>query len=179
MTIEEQGYWDGIKAAFNRGLAPVGTGGPGPEYIAYALGELDRLRALVRPNDQMLESRDLDRRAFEGVVNRLAQQPGEKYNLRELGDDDRRRAKNYALATIPAASLVVGLGTGYETGNFGAGALTGLGTAGIMGLLQHLGYNRGRSNLLNSAKVLKDYGLFSPTTLRRASPLITGQNYEY
>jgi hypothetical protein len=50
----------------------------------------------------------------------------------------------------------------------GLAALGGLGGAGI----GHLGASRHNSNLLSTAKVLKEYGLLKPEYLRDALPLL-------
>jgi hypothetical protein len=154
------------KSAANRRLGDVAKGS-GPQQMSNALSMFNQAKALVDPTEH-LESVGLSRGAFDDTINRIAKNKGDNYSFSDMKRSPQTEAIIKGLVGAAAGGLV-GKYTGQGIGNsLGLAALGGLGGAGI----GHLGASRHNSNLLSTAKVLKEYGLLKPEYLRDALPLL-------
>ena len=154
------------KSAANRRLGDVAKGS-GPQQMSNALSMFNQAKALVDPTEH-LESVGLSRGAFDDTISRIAKNKGDNYSFSDMKRSPQTEAIIKGLVGAAAGGLV-GKYTGQGIGNsLGLAALGGLGGAGI----GHLGASRHNSNLLSTAKVLKEYGLLKPEYLRDALPLL-------
>jgi hypothetical protein len=159
-----------VKLSLYRGLQNTPTD-TGPEQMQDALFRFNQLRALARPSDAMLQGHNLSRKGFQHEMRRIAtsSQDKDRFELSKIAPNPGLRA-----ALAGAAGLA---GTGalaYTNGLEGASVglpLTALAAGGAYLHGQHQ-----RSNLKNTAKLLKNYGLLNPQTLRQAYPLL-GDDY--
>jgi hypothetical protein len=159
-----------VKLAVNRGLADVPTG-VGPEQIQDALFRFNQLRALTRPSDETLRENNLSRKDFQHELRRIARssQNKDRFELSKIAPNPAARAGLAGLAGLGGVGLA-----GYLGGHEAAMSTLPLATAAAGGA--YLDATIKRRNLLNTSKMLKNYGLLNPKTLRQAYPLI-GDDY--
>lgn len=163
------GEFLGKQAAFrNLGAVPVGTG---PDQMANALNMYNQARALVDPTKH-LDNAGISRGSFDAMLNTLARR-GDRYNFSELKRDSKRQA---AVAGILGAlgGGIAGKLSGQGIGNSLALATAGGATGAGLGYYDAAKHN---SDLIATAKVLKEYGLLNPDNLRSALPLLKEQSY--
>jgi hypothetical protein len=140
----------------------------GPDQIQHAVQQYGQLKALVRPDDNTLRARGLNRDGFQSSLRHIVRnsQGQDKYNLSDMAPDP----KMYA-AGAGALGLLGTAGLGYLGGMDGAGVgLAGTG-AGVAAAYMHAANKR--KNILNTAKLMKEYGLLKPKTLAHAYPLLS------
>jgi hypothetical protein len=140
----------------------------GPDQIQHAVQQYGQLKALVRPDDNMLKSRGLNRDGFQSSLRHIVRnsQGQDKYNLSAMAPDP----KMYA-AGAGALGLLSTAGLGYLGGMDGVGVgMAGTG-AGMAAAYMHAANKR--QNILNTAKLMKEYGLLKPKTLAHAYPLLS------
>jgi len=157
------------KYSRNRDLSSLSSG-RGPEQMENALNHLNQAIALARPGKEEFKRYNLREKGYNKSVDRLkSESSGSKFNASELAPEpDSKLPAVLGLAgliaggALPADSLKERFSQGLA-----AGAVTG--SAG-------LGYNayksRERKNMLNTLKLLKDYGVLKPDTLKKAYPVL-------
>jgi hypothetical protein len=139
----------------------------GPDQIQHAVQQYGQLKALVRPDDNMLKSRGLNRGGFQSSLRSIARhsQDKDRYDLSELAPNP-----NLYAGAAAGLGLLGTAGLGYMGGMDGAGVgLAGTG-AGVAAAYMHA-VNK-RKNILNTAKLMKEYGLLKPKLLQKAYPLL-------
>ena len=157
-----------VKQSRPMGLDDVPQG-QGSDQIANALNLLEQARVLARPADAALQKNRITRSEMMEIVEELASDTGEKYDLASRKANPKQRALIGGIAGglgVPLLGMLTGIGSPMAL--MGAGLLTG-------GLGAGYGYHSGQSRnrqLLGTANVLKDYGLLKPKLLRRALPLL-------
>jgi len=164
-------YTFGSKMALYRGLRDIPTD-TGPEQIQDALFRFNQLRALARPSDNMLKNHGLSRKGFQHEMRRIVRnsQDKDRFELSKIAPNPGLRAGLTGAAGLLGTGLAAYAGGGAEALGVGLPA-TALAAGGAYLHGQHQ-----RNNLKNTAKLLKNYGLLNPQTLRQAYPLI-GDDY--
>jgi len=140
----------------------------GPDQIQHAVQQYGQLKALVRPDDNTLRSKGLNRDGFQSALRHIVRnsQGQDKYNLSDMAPNP-----NLYAAGAGALGLLGTAGLGYLGGMDGAGVgLAGTG-AGVAAAYMHAANKR--QNILNTAKLMKEYGLLKPKTLAHAYPLLS------
>jgi hypothetical protein len=163
--------WRAYKAALYRGLRDTPTD-TGPDQIQDALFRFNQLRALARPSDNMLKGHGLSRSGFQHEMRRIVRnsQDKDRFELSKIAPNPGLRAGLTGAAGLLGTGLAAYAGGGTEALGVGLPA-TALAAGGAYLHGQHQ-----RNNLKNTAKLLKNYGLLNPQTLRQAYPLI-GDDY--
>jgi len=133
-----------------------------------AMDLYEQARALAAPSDEYLKDKNVSRKTMSDTFRTLSMVPGDKFNFKELVPDSTLWG---ALGGIGGGALGGAIGKG--TGSWGNAALGGLGGLAIGGLGGYLAAEQKRQDMLNVAKILKDYGLLNPNVLRRALPVLT------
>jgi hypothetical protein len=160
----------GEKISMPRGLGELPQGA-GPDQIADAVMRFNQLRTLVRPTDETLKAQGLSRPGFQNSLRKITahSQGKDKFDLQSVAPNPKLRAALAGLAGLAGAG-----GLAY-TGNtdmaVGALPVTALAAGGAYLHGQHE-----RDNVLNTAKLMKQYGLLKPKLLRQAYPLL-GEDY--
>lgn len=159
-----------IKAAANLGISDVPSG-VGPAQMQDAMFRFNQLRALTRPSDEMLRGHSLSRKDFQRELRRIAgsSHGKDRFELSKIAPNPALRAGLAGAAGLGGVGLA-----GYLGGHDAAMASLPLATAAAGGAYVDAVIKR--KNLLNTAKMLKNYGLLNPNTLRQAYPLI-GDDY--
>jgi hypothetical protein len=158
------------KISMPRGLGELPQGA-GPDQIADAVMRFNQLRTLVRPTDETLKAQGLSRPGFQNSLRKITahSQGKDKFDLQSVAPNPKLRAALAGLAGLGAAG-----GLAY-TGNtdmaVGALPVTALAAGGAYLHGQHE-----RDNVLNTAKLMKQYGLLKPKLLQQAYPLL-GEDY--
>lgn len=147
----------------NLGSIPVGTG---PQQMANALGMHNQAKALIN-TEGTLKKHNLNPHDFEKLISSLAESDEESFDF----DSHRSNPKtNSIVGGLLGAGL--GGGVGYLGGGLG-GALGGAAAGGLGGAgYGYMSAANKNQNLLNTAKVLREYGLLQPEYLRQAMPLL-------
>lgn len=161
----------GEKLALYRGLRDIPTE-TGPEQMQDALFRFNQLRALARPSDNMLKGHNLSRKGFQHEMRRIAtsSQDKDRFELSKIAPNPKLRAAIAGAAGLAGTGLAAYAGGGTDA--LAAGVpLTALAAGGA-----YLHGQQQRKNLKNTAKLLKNYGLLNPKTLRQAYPLL-GDDY--
>lgn len=142
----------------------------GPDQIQHAIQQYGQLKALVRPDDSMLKSRELSRAGFQKALRQIVNksQGQEHYNLSSIAPDPKMRA-----GIAAGLGLLGTAGLGYAGGMSGVGA--GLAGTGIGAAATYLHASQQRKNMLNTAKLMKEYGLLKPKLLQSAYPLLADE----
>lgn len=170
MTPAYSGF---AKSAYSRGLNEVAYQ-PGASQIATALMGLERLRSEVQPTNADLGDHGITRDHFEDIVSQLSRRHGSRYNLNEIAPNVSRSTQEGGIIGAGIGG-VLGGGIGMSRGNLGGGLglLTGAAVGGGVGaLIARYRAQEKRRRILATAKILKNYGAFDPTTLRRIYPLL-------
>lgn len=160
----------GEKISMPRGLGELPQGA-GPDQIADAIMRFNQLRTLVRPTDETLRGHNLSRKGFQGSLRKITShsQGKDKFDLHAVAPNPKLRAALTGLAGLGAAG-----GLAY-TGNtdlaLGALPATALAAGGA-----YLHGEHERGNVLNTARLMKQYGLLKPKLLQQAYPLL-GDDY--
>jgi hypothetical protein len=162
---------DSPKTALYKSARPLGLDNyssfAGPDQIQHAVQQYGQLKALVRPDDNTLRARGLNRDGFQSALRHIVRnsQGKDNYNLSDMAPDP----KMYA-AGAGALGLLGTAGLGYLGGKDGVGVgMAGTG-AGMAAAYMHAANKR--QNILNTAKLMKEYGLLKPKTLSHAYPLL-------
>ena len=140
----------------------------GPDQIQHAVQQYGQLKALVRPDDNTLRARGLNRDGFQSSLRHIVRnsQGQDKYNLSDMAPNP-----NLYAGAAAGLGLLGTAGLGYLGGMDGAGVgLAGTG-AGVAAAYMHAANKR--KNILNTAKLMKEYGLLKPKTLAHAYPLLS------
>lgn len=140
----------------------------GPDQIQHAVQQYGQLKALVRPDDNTLRARGLNRDGFQSALRHIVRnsQGQDKYNLSDMAPNP-----NLYAAGAGALGLLSTAGLGYLGGSDGVGVgMAGTG-AGMAAAYMHAANKR--KNILNTAKLMKEYGLLKPKTLAHAYPLLS------
>ena len=140
----------------------------GPDQIQNAVQQYGQLKALVRPDDKTLRAKGLNRNNFQSALRHIVRnsQGKDNYNLSQIAPDPTMYA---GLAAGVGAAATAGLGYLGGMNGVGAGLMgTGVGTAAA-----YLHAANKRKHILNTAKLMKDYGLLKPKLLSHAYPLLS------
>ena len=140
----------------------------GPDQIQNAVQQYGQLKALVRPDDTTLRAKGLNRNNFQSALRHIVRnsQGKDHYNLSQIAPDPTMYA---GLAAGVGAAATAGLGYLGGMNGVGAGLVgTGVGTAAA-----YLHAVNKRKHILNTAKLMKDYGLLKPKLLSNAYPLLS------
>ena len=142
------------------------SGMPGPDQISHAVSQLGMLKALVRPDDSALKQRGITRSGFQSGLRDIYNHSRNKdrFEFSELAPQPNTHAALGGLGGLGAAGLL-----GYA-GVRDPAILAG--TAVIPAVAAYFRARNKRHNLLNTAKLVKDYGLLRPKLLRQAYPLL-------
>jgi hypothetical protein len=153
------------KAAAYKGISEF-SGMPGPDQISHAVSQLGMLKALVRPDDSVLKQRGISRAGFQSGLKDIYR-----------GSKGKDRFELSAMAPKPGLHAALG-----GLGGLGAAGLLGYagvrdpavlaGTTAIPAIGAYFHARNKRHNLLNTAKLVKDYGLLRPKLLQQAYPLL-------
>lgn len=146
------------------------SGMPGPDQISHAVSQLGMLKALVRPDDSVLKQRGITRSGFQSGLRDIYNHSRNKdrFELSELAPQPNTHAALGGLGGLGAAGLL-----GYA-GVRDPAVLAG--TAVIPAVAAYFRARNKRHNLLNTAKLVKDYGLLRPKLLRQAYPLLAADD---
>jgi hypothetical protein len=191
MTTEQQAYISGFvkraaeygfnedeavdmlkEAQLNKSARPLGNvaSGPGPDMIEYALNQLQAAKAMVRPGDELLDQHGLSRGAFQKHLQSIAESSNgeEKYNLSENAPNPKTNAIFGGLTGAGVGAL----GSTFSDSGLAqiAAPLIGGGVGALAGKLKG---DYDREKYLNTAKLLKSYGMLNPQLLQKAYPLLT------
>jgi hypothetical protein len=158
-------YEFGQKMAAYKGINEF-SGMPGPDQISHAVSQLGMLKALVRPDDSVLKQRGISRAGFQSGLKDIYQNSKgkEKYDLSAMAPKPGVHAALGGLGGLGAAGLL-----GYA-GVRDPAVLAG--TTAIPAIAAYFRATNKRQNLLNTAKIVKDYGLLRPKLLQQAYPLL-------
>ena len=140
----------------------------GPDQIQNAVQQYGQLKALVRPDDKTLRAKGLNRNNFQSALRHIVRnsQGKDNYNLSQIAPDPTMYA---GLAAGVGAAATAGLGYLGGMNGVGAGLVgTGVGTAAA-----YIHAVNKRKHILNTAKLMKDYGLLKPKLLSHAYPLLS------
>ena len=160
----------GEKISMPRGLGELPQGA-GPDQIADAIMRFNQLRTLVRPTDETLRGHNLSRKGFQGSLRKITahSQGKDRFDLQSVAPNPKLRAALAGLAGLGAAG---GLAyTGNTEAALGALPATALAAGGA-----YLHGQQERGDVLNTAKLMKQYGLLKPKLLQQAYPLL-GDGY--
>lgn len=153
---------------------PVNFDIQGPSSIDQALSLYLQAKLLATPSTEYLKSKGLNRRRFDKSIRdirRKTRRGSDKFDLASIAPDPKRNALIGGVTGALAGGL---LGRTAHTGEHSLddvvlNALLG-GGAGAAGAFALAEDKRGR--LLQTAKVLKDYGLLTPEKFHKAAPLL-------
>lgn len=158
-----------LKTSAYKGISEF-SGMPGPDQISHAVSQLGMLKALVRPDDSILKQRGITRSGFQSGLRDIYNHSRNKdrFELSELAPQPNTHAALGGLGGLGAAGLL-----GYA-GVRDPAVLAG--TAVIPAVAAYFRARNKRHNLLNTAKLVKDYGLLRPKLLRQAYPLLAADD---
>jgi hypothetical protein len=143
--------------------------GPGPDMIEYALNQLQAAKAMVRPDDELLDQHGLSRDAFQKHLKNIAEssEDGDRFNLSENAPNPKTNA---------ILGGLTGAGLGALGSSFSDSGLTQIAApllaGGVGALAGKLKGDYARAEYLSTAKMLKNYGMLNPKMLQRAYPLL-------
>ena len=140
----------------------------GPDQIQHAVQQYGQLKALVRPDDNTLRARGLNRNGFQSALRHIVRnsQGQDKYNLSDMAPNP-----NLYAGAAAGLGLLGTAGLGYLGGMNGAGV--GLAGTGVGMTAAYMHAANKRKNILNTAKLMKEYGLLKPKLLSNAYPLLS------
>ena len=142
----------------------------GPDQIQDAVRQYSQLRALVRPSDDILKSHNLSRSGFQKGLKDIVShsQNSEHFNLSDLAPDPKTHAG--------IAAGIGALGTGALAYNSGlSGLKLGLPLTALGSGAAYLNAANKRQRILNTAKLMKEYGLLKPEILKSVYPLLADE----
>jgi hypothetical protein len=181
------GLWANIHAKRKRGGTPAKPGSeaypdkknwskltfknfmqPGPDRMPMAISMLDQAKSMVQPTDDDLSGYGVGRPGFENIINKLKNDPSEKYDFKSHKANPTLRALGYA-----GIGGLGGLAASKLTGQpLSTSIMATLAPAAAGGAAGYYSAGRHNENLLGTSKLLRDYGLLRPELLRKASPLL-------
>jgi hypothetical protein len=141
---------------------------PGPDRMPMAISMLDQAKSMVQPTDDDLSGYGVGRPGFENIINKLKNDPSEKYDFKSHKANPTLRALGYA-----GIGGLGGLAASKLTGQpLSTSIMATLAPAAAGGAAGYYSAGRHNENLLGTSKLLRDYGLLRPELLRKASPLL-------
>jgi len=167
----EYGYSEGEAVELYKSAKPLlnVASGPGPDMIEYALNQLQAAKAMVRPDDELLDQYGLSRDAFQKHLRNIADssEDSDRFNLSENAPNPKTNA---ILGGLAGASLGA-LGSSFSDSGMTqvAAPLLAGGAGALVGKLKG---DYDRDKYLSTAKMLKNYGMLNPKMLQRAYPLL-------